>query len=396
MRLRVYIIHKLQHDLIEIRADKGGMKNFLNVVGQKNAIRYFQVVYCLQCEAAMLLRLTKLHFYTDPQLINIATCYAFGVNAKYGRETSKTTWNIEDFSYDDCLNQLGQHLKNMQKSVEADKSEDNVETFAIFVGHLYKSKVYEEGLEFYKRVLEFYQHQTTEVESGESSASGSFCPSSSKSVSARKPQDSSQAHKEKKHNNNVKIVARTLSNIGCYLRNISKQAEALKYHQNSLKIPQKLLLNEDTDSGVALTLRNIGSCLYHLHQYTEGFEYYQRSLKIKQKISLNEETDPDVASTLNNIGLCLNDLHQYTKGLEYLQRSLKIQKISSNKEADPDVALALNNIGLCVNGLHQYTEGLEYCQRSLKIKQKISLNEETDPDVALTLSNIGSCLSGFH
>ena len=399
MRLRVYMAHKSQHDLIEIKADKGGIKNFLNIAGQANTIRYFQIVYCLQCEVAKMLRLTKLHFYADPQLINIATCYAFGVNAKYKSETSKIIWIIDDFSFDDCLNQLGKHLKSMQNCVENDKSENSVEMLEFIACHLKNSKVYDEGLEFYKRVLEFYQHQqATEVESGQFSASGISHSSSSESVLARKPQDSSQTHKEKQNStNNEKNVAQTPANIGSCLQNMSKPAETLMHPEKSLKVYQKVLLNEQTDPDVASTLNNIGSCLTHLHQYTEGLEYYQRSLKIQQKISLNEETDPDVASTLNNIGNCLTELHEYTEGLEYLQRSLKIyQKISLNEETDPDVAMTLNNIGNCLTDLHQYTEGLEYYQRSLKIQQKISLNEQTDPDVARTLNNIGICFQSLH
>ena len=399
MRLRVYMAHKSQHDLIEIKADKGGIKNFLNVAGQANTIRYFQVVYCLQCEVAKLLRLTKLHFYADPQRINIATCYAFGVNAKYESETSRTIWIIDDFSFDDCLNQLGKHLKNMQKCVEDDKSENSVEMLKIIARHLKNSKVYDEGLEFYKRVLEFYQQQqATEVESGKFSASGVSHLSSSESVPARKPQDSSQTHKVKQNTtNNDKNVAQTLANIGSCLQNMSKPAEALMHLRKSLKVFQKVSLNEETDRDVASTLNNIGICLTDLHRYTEGLEYLQRSLKIQQKISLNKETDPDVASTLNNIGNCFQNLRQYTEGLEYLQRSLKIkQKISLNEETDPDIAMTLNNIGICFRSLHQYTEGLEYYQRSLKIKQKISLNEESDPYVAITLNNIGNCFKSLH
>ena len=399
MRLRVYMWHKSQRDLIEIKADKGGIKNFLNVAGQSNTIRYFQVVYCLQCEVAKLLRLTKLHFYTDPQLINIATCYAFGINAKYESETSRTMWNIDDFSFDDCLNQLGEHLKNMRKCVEDDKSHDHAETFETLARHLQKSKVYDESLEFYKRVLEFYQQQqTTEVESGESSAAESSHSSSSESVPARKRQDSSQTPKEKQSStNNDENVARTFTNIGICLQNMSKPADALKRHQRSLKIYRKISLNEETDPNVAGTLNNIGNCHISLHECAEGLEYLQRSLKIYQKISLNQETDPEVAVTLNNIGSCLTNLHQYSEGLEYLQRSLKIcQKTSLNEETDPDVARTLNNIGLCHKSLHQYAEGLEYLHRSLKIYQKISLNEETDPDVATISNNIGLCLRNLR
>ena len=85
------------------------------------------------------------------------------------------------------------------KCVEEDAYEDTVQAFEILAKHLYKCKACDKGLEFYKRVLEFYQQQhSTEVESGESSPSGnSRLLSSSESVPARKPQNPSQTHKEK-------------------------------------------------------------------------------------------------------------------------------------------------------------------------------------------------------
>ena len=400
MRLRVYMRHKSQRDSIEINADKGGIQNFLNVAGQVSTIRYFQIVYCLQCKVAKLLRLTKLHFYADPQLINIATCYAFGVNAKYDSDTSRTIWNIDNFSFDDCLNQLGQHLKHMRKSVEDDKSENNVETFELLARHLFHSNVCDEALEFYKHVLEFYQQkQATDVESGESSAADDCSHSSSSEYyPAKQPQDQSQTYKENRSTaRNDKDLARTFNNIGECLKKLSRPAEALKYHQKSLMIYQKIFSNEEIHSDVALTLTNIGISLHDLHQYTEGLDYLQKSLKIYRNMSLNEETDSDVAMTLNNIGNCLKNLHQYTEGLVYLKKSLKIyENISLNEEADSDVALTLNNIGNCFKNLHQYAEGLDYLQKSLKIYQNISLNEETDPDVAMTLNNIGNCLKNLH
>ena len=108
-------------------------------------------------------------------------------------------------------------------------------TFEILADHLGKSKVYDEGLEFYERVLEFYQQQTTEIESGVCSAAESFHSSSSKSVPAWKPQDPSHTQKESTTNND-KHVARTLNNIRNCLQHISKPADALKYHQSSLQI----------------------------------------------------------------------------------------------------------------------------------------------------------------
>ena len=382
MRLRVYMAHKSQRDSVETKADQGGIKNFLNVAGQANTIRYFQVVYCLQCEVAKLLRLTKLHFYADPLLINTAVCYAFDLNAKYESETSRANWNIADFSFDDCLNQLGQNLKNMQNHGESNKSENNVKVLKLLADCLRKSKVYDEALEFYKRVLDFYQQQNSDGEKNMFFASKRSCLLSTQ-------------NELRLGNINCNDAAQILLEIGICLQELSKPADALPYYCKSLENFQIITLNEKTDPDVAVTLNNIGNCFMDLHRHTEGLEYLHRSLKI-EKISLNEETDPDVALTLNNIGNCLRKLNRYTEGLEYLQRSLKIQqKISLNEETDPDVAVTLNNIGNCFRKLNRHTEGLECLHRSLKI-EKISLNEETNRDLAVTLNNIGNCFTPTH
>ena len=399
MRLRVYMEHKSQSDLIEIKVDTGGIKNFLKIVGQASTIRYFQIVYCLQCEVAKLLRLTKRHFYANPQMINVAACYAFGIHGKHGNETSRTTWNIADFSFDDCLNELVEQLKNMQSCVEDDKSENDVETFKILASHLFDSYEYDEAMEFYKRVLDFYQkQQTSEVESNKSPIGTSSHSASPKYFPARKRQSFSQVRKDAQcATTNDEHVARTLNYIGESLINLSKPDDALKNLEKSLQLFRKLSLNEETDSRVARTMNNIGLCHRDLHQYKKGLEYFLKSLNVYQKISLNEEADPNVAMALSNIGTCLVDLQHYTEGLDYLQKSLTIkQSIPLNEEADSDVVSTLNNVVRCLHHLNRYTEELECLQKLLKIYQKRSLNEKTDTDVASTLNNIGNCFRNLH
>ena len=77
MRLRVYTNKKSQCDnAIDLQQD--GIEKFLDIVGVACTINYFQIAYCLQCEVAIQLNFTKLHFYTDPRLINITIGLAFG------------------------------------------------------------------------------------------------------------------------------------------------------------------------------------------------------------------------------------------------------------------------------------------------------------------------------
>ena len=78
MRLRVYTKKNCQCDnVMDLKQD--GIERFLDIVGVACTISYFQIAYCLQCEVAKQLNFTKLHFYTDPQLINITIGLAFGM-----------------------------------------------------------------------------------------------------------------------------------------------------------------------------------------------------------------------------------------------------------------------------------------------------------------------------
>ena len=70
IRLRVYMEMKCQKDEAIDLNQKNGMENFLNIVGISSTINYFQIAYCLQLEIANQLHFTKLHFYSDPKLLN--------------------------------------------------------------------------------------------------------------------------------------------------------------------------------------------------------------------------------------------------------------------------------------------------------------------------------------
>ena len=96
----------------------------------------------------------------------------------------------------------------------------------------------------------------------------------------------------------------------------------------------------------------------------------QRSLKVKQKISLNEETDRDVALTLQNVGNCLNDLYEYNASINFCQKTLAMkQNISRNAEAHRDVALFIFKRGECFSALSQCVKALQYFQRSFLIHE---------------------------
>ena len=83
------------------------------MVGVTATINYFQIAYCLQCEIEKQLNLTKLHFYSDLQLINIAINLAFRLRGfasldsiSFSNKMFNQFWKCSNFDFDTCITQL--------------------------------------------------------------------------------------------------------------------------------------------------------------------------------------------------------------------------------------------------------------------------------------------------
>ena len=112
-----------------------GIEAFLNIVGVPCTINYFQIAYCLQCEEAKQLNFTKLHFYTDPQLINITIGLAFGMKdlPSLSEDSQKQIWDSSKFDFDACIKQLESEMKLNTKndfSNQTDLNPQQIKTVA--------------------------------------------------------------------------------------------------------------------------------------------------------------------------------------------------------------------------------------------------------------------------
>ena len=111
MRLRIYMEKQCQcDDAIDLKQE--GIDKFLNIVGVACTINYFQIAYCLQREIAKQLNFTKLHFYSDPYLINITICLAFGAKdlANVSKTSQKRFWNANEFEFDQTIDQVEKEI----------------------------------------------------------------------------------------------------------------------------------------------------------------------------------------------------------------------------------------------------------------------------------------------
>ena len=383
MRLRVYMEKNSQCDnAIDLTQD--GIEKFLDIVGVACTINYFQIAYCLQCEVAKQLNFTKLHFYTDSQLINITIGLAFGMKdlTSFSKDSQERIWESGNFDFDGCIELLESKRKSLglkkmkrflQKTFQnlpsvfrktpsgsSDQTDLNLQQIKLAANYLKSARILDEAVEFYKQLLDIYE---------------------SKSIDNNRDCDVEWANHQ----------------IGWCLVKLNKPEEALIYLGRALEIVESLSHDVDSDREVATTLHNNGTCQCGLHKYDEALTNLNRALQIRQNTTLNANTDREVANTLHNIGVCHTALHNYDEALTNLNRALDIQQTTTlNADTDRDVAYTLHNIGYCHIDLHNYDEALANLNRALKIQQNTTLHVKTDRDVANTLHTIGRCHINLH
>ena len=407
MRLRVYTKKNRQCDnAIDLRQD--GIERFLEIVGVAYKINYFQIAYCLQCEVAKQLNFTKLHFYTDPQLINITIGLAFGMTnlPSFSKDSQKQIWDSTKFDFDACIEQLESEMKLNTINDCSNQTDLNPQQIKSVADYLYSAKVFDEAVEFYKHLLNVYESKSID-KSGDYDVAWAnhrigqclihFNELDQALSYLRRCLEIEENRKKIEGNDGRPLVPATLHNIGYCHIGLHNYDEALTNLNRALEIQQNTTLNANADRDVAATLHNIGRCHIDLHNYDEALTNLNRALEIQQNATLNADTDRDVAITHHNIGRCHIRLHNYDEALTNLNRALEIQQNATlNADTDRDVATTLYTIGGCHIDLHNYDEALTNLNRALEIQQNTTLNADTDRGVATTLHNIGYCHVGLH
>ena len=362
MRLRVYMEEKSQCDNpINLNESDENIKKFVSIVGVKNTINYFQIAYCLQCEVAKHLNFTKLHFYSDPQLINITIKLAFGMKLlqPISNIQINVAWSLKNFSFDDCIQKLETKNCSNYKIIKEDFY-FNQELIRALAFRLLEANIFDEALELYRQLLAAFNEE----------------------------------EREKNTNRNIAWIYMKISLCFNRLHKYNDSAENL---MKAIKIYLLTTLDQETDNDLAVAFNNIGSVLLYIHQYIDASIYLEKSLKIYQQISANFRKNDDVANVFNNIGCCLVKMQQYDNALIHLKQSLEIKKnISPNMRKDRCAATTFNSIGDCLMEVQRYDDALIHFKQSLEIYKNTSLNLKKDRWVAMTLNNIGSCLLYMH
>ena len=347
MRLRVYMGKKSQCDnAIDLKRD--GIEKFLDIVEVICTINYFQIAYCLQCEVAKQLNFTKLHFYTDPQLINITIGLTFGIQdvANFSTNPQNRFWRSRDFNFDTCIAQL-ETENNLQVQVFDSRSRLNEEQLKPVVRYLHSIELFDEALDFYKQLLVIYERKSKNI-------------------------------------NQDYEIAKLKHVIGVCLYRIHQPAEALQHFSKALEIKQNVQLNTITDLSIAATLHNIAQCHIDLHNYDDAVTVLQQALDLFQ----NVETTLGAwvtADLLHTISICYKYLHRYDQALSNLHIAIQVkQNRTLNADTDRGLATTIQMLGCCHMDLNHHNVALSNLNRALEIYQNSTLNADTDTSIADT------------
>jgi len=110
-----------------------------------------------------------------------------------------------------------------------------------------------------------------------------------------------------------------LLNLGNAYYSLSKNDDALKNYDAILKLTKKVS-EKDAREGEASALGNIGLILKAKGDLDNALKYHQDALKIDQEIGYKQGE----ASALGNIGLIYSDKGDLDNALKYFQDALKI------------------------------------------------------------------------
>ena len=180
MRLRVYNENKTQMNLKLMPKD---IKSFLNIVGETSTINFFQIAFCLQFEIAKQLNLNfcRLHFYSNPQAINLAIGLVFEIdgmvnlveNSQANLRKSSTQYDIDEriehlesnckLNFESRTKKLSKEgsktkPKVLQENVHYQQSHLKPKQILIIANSLKSLEEFDEALELYKHWLDAHKN----------------------------------------------------------------------------------------------------------------------------------------------------------------------------------------------------------------------------------------------
>jgi len=163
----------------------------------------------------------------------------------------------------------------------------------------------------------------------------------------------------RKQGDDSTVLATLLSNLGVFLEDQRKLAEAETVHREALELQRKLLGDNHPD--VAHALANLSYVLGGLRRWEEAERLGQEALEIRRRVFGNEH--PHVGNSLNNLADLLARQGKLAEAESMAREALIILK----KGLDPHAAYCVCNLASILIRQHKLDEAEQLCSEWLAI-----------------------------
>ena len=182
---------------------------------------------------------------------------------------------------------------------------------------------------------------------------------------------------------NTQRVAYTTEYLGIVYRLQGDYAQALRYHEDSLRLNRQLG-NRAEEAG---TLGNVGIVYDLLSNYPEALRFYNEGLALHRELG-NRIGE---ANTLGNIGIVYEKLSNYPEALRFHNDSLALTRELGNRTGE---AQTLGNIGTVYQLLSNYPEALRFHNDSLALTRELG-NRTGEADTLIAIGIVYGQLSDY-
>ena len=423
IRLRVYTNNKSQCDNA-IDLGRNGIKEFLDIVGEASSVNYFQIAYCLQREIAKQLNFTKLHFYSHPELLNIAISVTFEINdsTKLLTNPQHRFWDSTEFNFYKCINALETKTnEDSETSVNFNRSNfnkaflflngDSIKSLSFnwsnadqhkrlisFADYLLSLHLYDDALDLYEYLLDMVNTNSSEnyvplyVALLNHQIGSCLRPLNRHTEALRYLEQSLEIKKNPIYPDQNESIGATHYVIAQCQNDMEKYGKALNHLRLSLQKFENTKHDPEKVRIISMVHYEIGRCHNNSKNHNGALKHLQKSLQLDLDTTVEAIKDRSIGLTFFEIGRAYHHLKNYDKALKNLDQSLQILDNSTeNADKDRNIGLTLQGIGKLHKDLKNYGRALTHLERSLQIAQNTTLKADTDKSISAIRFDIGQC-----
>lgn len=162
-------------------------------------------------------------------------------------------------------------------------------------------------------------------------------------------------------------MSRVYNDLANTYQDMEQNGQALHYHQLSLGIKRKVLV--ETHYEVSVSYFNLAQNAMAMGDVVAGIDYYQQALKIDI-----HNFGPEhrwVAEDYFNLANCYNLIGSYDKAIRYAQKSVDMLRASYGDE-DLKVAMAMNALAKAYTSIEDYEKAQVHFSDALQVYTKVA------------------------